>query len=78
MQRAIALGEAFFAGRLATLHYLSEPEIQQTWRVFRQFDDKEWSFTDCSSKVAIANLNLTTAFAFDYHFRQFGSVVVVP
>ncbi|YAF95360.1 MAG: type II toxin-antitoxin system VapC family toxin [Nodularia sp. CChRGM 3473] len=77
-QRAMILGNAFFAGNLATIYYLTEEDIQQTWQVFHQFSDKNWSFTDCSSKVVIQKLRLTQAFAFDHHFHQFGSVNVVP
>ncbi|KGF72823.1 DNA-binding protein [Neosynechococcus sphagnicola sy1] len=77
-QRAIALGDGFFSGTLATIHYLSKTEIQQAWQVFRQFSDKDWSFTDCTSKVVIEKLKLTQAFAFDHHFRQFASITVLP
>ncbi len=75
---AIALGAEFFAGSLATILYLSPADIAQAWQVFRQFSDKEWSFTDCISKVVIERHRLSQAFAFDDHFRQFGSVQVVP
>ena len=77
-QRAIALGASFFSGALTTVHYLTEAEIQQSWQVFRQFSDKDWSFTDCTSKVVMEKLKITQAFAFDHHFRQFGSVQVIP
>ena len=76
--RAVAIGAQFFAGRLATIHYLSEAEIRQAWDTFQGFKDKDWSFTDCTSKVVIESLGVTTAVAFDVHFRQFGTVVVVP
>ncbi len=76
--RAINLGEAFFSGTLATLYYLTEDDIQQTWQVFRQFSDKDWSFTDCTSRVVMSKLSLTDAFTFDHHFRQFGFVSIVP
>ncbi len=46
--------------------------------VFRRFDDKDWSFTDCTSKVVIERLGIARAFAFDHHFAQFGTVQVVP
>ena len=46
--------------------------------VFRKFSDKDWSFTDCSSKVVIEKFGITRAFALDHHFVQFGSIVVVP
>lgn len=77
-QRAIALGDAFFSGTLTLIHYLTEAEIQQAWQVFRQFSDKDWNFTDCTSKVVMELLQITQTFAFDHHFRQFGSVTVVP
>lgn len=75
---AVALGEAFFGGALATVFYLDETYIAQTWLTFKQFSDKAWSFTDCSSKVVIDKLGMTQAFAFDRHFSQFGNVLVVP
>jgi len=76
--RAVRLADAFFTGQLATVYYLTEEDIQLTWQVFRDYSDKEWSFTDCSSKVIIEKFRIPQAFAFDHHFRQFGSVRVVP
>ena len=76
--RAAALGERLFANQVARIHYLGVDEILATWEVFRNFSDKEWSFTDCSSKVVMERLGITTAFAFDHHFRQFGAIQVVP
>lgn len=78
LSRAFSLGEVFFSGELATIHYLTETDIQQTWAVFRQFSDKAWSFTDCSGRIVMQKLNLIEAFTFDHHFRQFGFVTVVP
>jgi hypothetical protein len=77
-RRALLLGEAFFAERLAEVYRLTEADIASAWEVFRRFDDKGWSFTDCTSKVVIERLNILQAFAFDQHFRQFGSARVVP
>jgi hypothetical protein len=77
-RRAIALGEAFFSNTLAQIHYLTQDDIQATWEIFRKFSDKEWSFTDCSSKIIIEKFGIKEAFTFDEHFKQFGSVIVVP
>jgi hypothetical protein len=77
-QRAITLGERFFGGQLAAVHLLSSDQIEAAWEVFRRFRDKEWSFTDCTSKVVIEELACPVAVAFDEHFRQFGSVLVEP
>ena len=76
--RALLLGEQFFRGALAIVYYLTEADIRQGWQIFRQFSDKGWSFTDCTSKALIDTLRLTQAFAFDHHFHQFGSIAVVP
>jgi predicted nucleic acid-binding protein len=76
--RAIAFGLDVFSGKLATIHYLSPADIAVAWDVFRRFADKDWSFTDCTSKVVLESLGSVTAFSFDQHFRQFGTVTVVP
>jgi len=76
--RAFRLGEAFFRGTLAAVYYLTEADIRSAWETFQKFSDKKWSFTDCTSKVIIEKLNLKYAFAFDHHFHQFGTVMVLP
>jgi hypothetical protein len=53
-------------------------EIIEAWRQFREFQDKDWSFTDISSKVVMERLSIRKVFAFDRHFRQFGSFEVIP
>jgi predicted nucleic acid-binding protein len=78
--RALSFGNWVYggsAGRLRLL-YLTVTEIAAAWDVFRRFADKDWSFTDCTSKVVIEALGVPEAFAFDHHFRQFGTVAVVP
>ena len=75
---ALALGDALFKGDLAKIHYLGQEEIIEAWRQFREFRDKDWSFTDISSKVIMEKLSIRKVFAFDRHFRQFGSFEVIP
>ena len=77
-RRALALGEEFFSGRLVQVYYLTEDDIRNAWLVFRQYDDRGWSFTDCTSKLIIERLRVSYALSFDHHFHQFGSVIVVP
>jgi uncharacterized protein len=76
--RARAWGERIFSGSLALVHCVTPNDIVAAWQVFRQYQDKDWSFTDCTSKVVMEALGITHAFAFDDHFDQFGSLVVVP
>lgn len=75
---AVAASEALFLQRVARTEHISVEDIARAWEVFRQYHDKDWSFTDCTSKVVIDRLGITVAFAFDSHFEQFGSVVRVP
>ncbi len=77
-ERALQIGEQFFNGSLASVYDLSSEDIIETWKVFKQYSDKDWSFTDCSSKVVMGKLGINCAFAFDIHFRQFGNILVVP
>ena len=80
-RRASRFGELIFGGQfnnLSRLFYLGEVDILAAWEVFRTYQDKDWSFTDCTSKVVIEKLAIASAFAFDQHFRQFGTVTVVP
>lgn len=72
------LGERFFNAQLAAIYHLTDDGLLRAWDVFRDFDDKEWSVTDCTSRVVIEIFGITHAVAFDHHFRQFGIVQVVP
>jgi uncharacterized protein len=75
---AVAMGESLFAGELGDIVLVTEDDIQRAWLTFKQFRDKKWSFTDCTSKIIMERLGVVRAFSFDYHFRQFGSIVVEP
>jgi predicted nucleic acid-binding protein len=77
-KRALHLGERFFRHGLAEIHKITAEDLLRAWETFQQFDDKGWSFTDCTSKVVMEQLGVTVAFAFDHHFTQFGTIQVVP
>jgi len=57
---------------------VSEEDFANALRIYEQFADKQWSFTDCTSYVLMQRLALHKAFAFDDLFRQFGTVNVLP
>ena len=76
--RAFILGEQILSESIVSLHLVTAREIQLAFESFRKFDDKAWSFTDCVSRIVMEELEIRTAFAFDDHFRQFGTVTVVP
>lgn len=49
------------------------PELLvQAEQLFRKYDDKRWSYTDCVSFAFMDSLGLKAAFAFDQNFAQYG------
>ena len=55
------------------------PLIEDTaFNIFRQYTDKDFSFTDCTSFSAMKSLKLTRAFAFDKHFEQYENFTRLP
>ena len=44
----------------------------EAWRLFKTYDDKEFSFIDCASFVAMRREHLVDAFTYDRHFTQMG------
>jgi predicted nucleic acid-binding protein len=76
--RAIAwLDRILFAER-CNLVRIELVDFQRAIDVYRAFADKNWSFTDCTSLAVMERLGIDKAFAFDEHFRQFGSISVLP
>ncbi len=75
---ALKIGPLLLDESLATLEFVLPQDVRQAWVVFQSFRDKEWSFTDCVSRVVMQRRGINEAFAFDDHFRQFGTVTVVP
>jgi predicted nucleic acid-binding protein len=76
--RALESGSLLLHGEVCDLEWVSRTDVESAWVVFSTFRDKQWSFTDCVSKVVMERLRIDTAISFDVHFRQFGTVSVVP
>ena len=61
------------AGGILMVVHISEELERAAWDVFERFNhDKEWSFTDCTTKVVMESLDIRQVFAFDHHFDQMG------
>ena len=62
------------AGVLTAVH-ISESMEKTAWEVFERLNtDKEWSFTDCTSRAVMKQREISEVFAFDHHFEQMGFV----
>lgn len=75
---AFAAGEALFSEGPSLLEHVSSDDIREAWIVFSNYRDKDWSFTDCTSRVVMERLGISRAVAFDERFGQFGTVTVEP
>jgi len=77
-QVALRAGELLLSEEISRIAWVSPLDVHQGWEYFRDYQDKGWSFTDCVSRAVIRRLDIRRAFAFDKHFRQFGSLEVLP
>ena|SRR3990170_1735488 len=48
---------------------------ERGWKIFDKYDDKDFSFTDCTSFALMERLKINSAFTFDIHFKQYGFYV---
>ena len=78
MDHALRMGSLWFEKNIAEFYKIQNDDIARAWVIFSTYKDKEWSFTDCTSKVVMEMRGVRKAFAFDVHFSQFGSMEVVP
>jgi len=77
-QRALRVGAALFTEEIAQVVWVLPEDVAHAWETFQRYHDKGWSFTDCVSRVVMQRLGIQQAFAFDAHFRQFGTVTILP
>lgn len=69
---ATTFGDALLASRVTTLVEVDRSLRDEAWAIFRRYDDKALSFTDCTSFAIMKRLALTHAIGFDHHFQQMG------
>ena len=74
---AVSFGKSLLEGKIGSLHFLTEPQIAKAFILFETRCHAGWSFTDCTSKAVLADLNIKSALALDHHFQQFG-ITIVP
>lgn len=73
---AIPLGQSLKASKAFYPLILTDEDKQQTWRIFEQYIDKDWSYIDCSLLAVAQRLALRRIFTFDHHFKQMGLEIV--
>lgn len=61
---------------LVELVRVSESQERQAWTIFEQYDDQDFSFSDCTSFAVMQDLKLSRVFTGDQHFATMGFVIV--
>jgi predicted nucleic acid-binding protein len=74
---AISFGQKLWAQEVSALLRITEEDEERAWSVFRQYADKGFSFTDCTSFALMERLDINTVFAFDDHFVQYGKFLIL-
>jgi len=73
---SVEAGHKILEDKRIYLLHIDEEIFQKAWLVYHNFQDKKWSFTDCTSYVLMKNLSINTGASFDDHFNQFGFITV--
>jgi len=74
---AVNFGQKLWNQEISALVRITEDDEERAWRIFRQYDDKGFSFTDCTSFALMERLDINTVLAFDDHFIQYGKFVIL-
>lgn len=75
---AVDFGESIRGSRFFRIEPVTTTDFEAAWRLFRRYDDKPFSFTDCTSFALMERLKISAAFAFDRNFQEFGRFDVKP
>jgi len=75
---AVDFGQSVQSSRFVRVEPVTPEDFEAAWQIFRRYDDKAFSFTDCTSFALIQRLDVRVAFAFDRNFQEYGNFVVKP
>lgn len=77
LEPALEFGEAFLSSDILIREQVEEDLRQEAWRLFKQYQDKPLSFTDCTSFAVLRKRGLRHVFSFDRDFQRLGFLVNV-
>lgn len=67
---AVDFGEKIRKSKITHIFRITEEIEEEAWDLFKQYSDKKFSFTDCTSFVVMQQMNIEKAFTNDRHFEQ--------
>lgn len=69
---AHVFGTTLLSGQSAVIAPVADKDKAQAWRIFSDYQDQKFSFTDCTSFALLQRLKITTAISMDSDFSIFG------
>lgn len=76
-RKAITLSRQFVDLQTANYVHITPAMVSKAWELFRDQPARQWSFTDCTSKAVMDELQLRQALFLDHHFRELGAIDVL-
>ena len=67
IKTALLVGESILGSRIRLLQ-VNGDIFDKAWNIFKQYEDKNFSFTDCTSIALIRELQIDTMLSFDDRF----------
>lgn len=61
-----------FASQIFEVLHVTEKHEKTAWNLYKERQDKLWSFTDCISFIIMKEREISEAFTSDHHFVQAG------
>jgi uncharacterized protein len=68
------IGDQILNSNIWKIVYVEELIFNHTWKMIKDYDDKDWSFTDTSSFALMNNMNILHYLSYDDHFEQFPDI----
>lgn len=75
---AVEIGQKLWDESIANLIRVTPRDETKAWEIFVKYQEKAFSFTDCTSFALMERVEVTEVFAFDGHFKQYGNFIVLP
>ncbi len=76
-EKGVAVGEAILESTEVVLEYVRESDVSKAWELFRKYQDKKLSFTDCVSMAVMGRLGATQIMTFDSDFKRVGRGYII-
>ena len=65
----------FARARPITMRFIEPIDFDRAWELYKQYDDKGLSFTDCTNLALMERLDIVSIFTFDSEFKGIVNVI---